>query len=30
MFEVMADIMIEPKHYMPDSASFKMFLTGRK
>ena len=30
MFEVMADIMIEPKHNMSDSASFEMFLMGRK
>ena len=29
MFEVMADIMIEPKHNMSDSASFEMFLMGK-
>ena len=30
MFEVMADIMIEPKHNMSDSGSFEMFLMGKK
>ena len=29
MFEVMADIMIEPKHNMSDSGSFEMFLMGK-
>ena len=29
MFEVMTDIMIEPKHNMSDGASFEMFLMGR-
>ena len=30
MFEVMADIMIEPKHNMSDSGSFEIFLMGKK
>ena len=29
MFEVMDDIMIEPKHNVSDSASFEMFLMGK-
>ena len=29
MFEVMDDIMIEPKHNMSDSGSFEMFLMGK-